>query len=403
MNQNKSKKIFTILAFLGIYLLSTGVSFAIFDYLKKPSEIIGGKISPEIKEQNLLVDNSGPKTEICPLNGALYTKAEKEVWTGRRPLAVMIENHEEARPQSGISKADVVYEAVAEGGITRFMAVFYCDAIAKENIIGPVRSARTYFLDWASEYGGNPLYAHVGGANCSPSSGDGCLNGAKADALGQIGDYGWEGENDLNQFSIGYPTFWRDYERIGHTVATEHTMYSTTERLWAVGKNRGYTNKDTQGIDWSKNFISWTFKTEAKEAERAASNPISFGFWENYDKYNVRWDYDKVNNVYKRTNAGQPHLDLNNKQQLEVKNVVIQFQKESPANDGYAGNAHLLYGTIGEGKALVFQDGQTIEGKWVKKSRLDRTKYFTALAKEIKFNPGKIWIETLPIGTKITY
>ncbi len=402
METKKSAKIFTILTFLGLYLFSAGVSFAIFDYLQKP--ISGEKIStvsdPEVQEEGLLVDVSGPKTEVCPLNGALYTKAEKEVWSGRRPLAVMIENHEEARPQSGLSSADVVYETVAEGGITRFMAVFYCGAVSREVIVGPVRSARTYFLDWASEYG-PALYAHVGGAHCNAETGTGCLNGAKADALGQIGKYGWEGENDLNQFSIGYPTFWRDYERLGRTVATEHTMYSTTERLWGVAKKRDWTDIDPEGESWEKNFIAWSFAEEENPGAGSASL-INFNFWEGYKEYEVKWEYDSAANVYKRSNGGQPHKDLNLDKQLETKNLVVQFMKESAANDGYPGNVHLLYGTIGEGKALIFQNGEALEGKWVKDSRTDRTIYYVD-AKQVKFVPGKIWIETVPVGTEVSY
>ena len=90
-------------------------------------------------------DPKAPKTEACPLNGEKRTKKAREFWEKRRPLAVMVENHTEARPQSGLSSADVVYEAVAEGGISRFMALFYCNL--SDTQVGPVRSARTYFLD----------------------------------------------------------------------------------------------------------------------------------------------------------------------------------------------------------------------------------------------------------------
>lgn len=398
----KSPKFFTILAFLGIYLLSTGLSFAIFDYLKEPVDFMIKETSP-LPEEELLLDISGPKKEVCPLNGQKFTKAEKEVWSTRRPLTIMIENHQEARPQSGLFRADVIYEAVAEGGITRFLTIFYCGAVARENIVGPVRSARTYFLDWVSEYGEAPLYVHVGGAHCEPTTGEGCLNGAKADALGQISYYGWEGENDLNQFSIGYPTFWRDYERIGHTVATEHTMYSTTERLWAVAKKRGWTNKDPEGVDWQKNFTPWSFKDEADESKRGETEKIEFAFWEGHGEYDVRWVYDKEENLYQRFNDSQAHLDLNTKEQLAVKNVIIQLTKESTANDGYPGNIHLLYGTIGEGKALIFQDGQVINGKWIKKTRQDRTEFYSQQGKKVKLNRGKIWIEIVPLGTKVTY
>ncbi|MFC1711496.1 DUF3048 domain-containing protein [Patescibacteria group bacterium] len=404
MENKKPVQIFTILTFVGIYLFVTGVSFAFFDYIKKPLALRQGQDTQSMEEdEDLLIDVSGPKTESCLLNGKLYTKAEKEVWSTRRPLAVMIENHPEARPQSGLSNADVIYEAVAEGGITRFLVMFYCGAVAKENIIGPVRSARTYFLDFASEYGETPLYIHVGGAHCDPQTGDGCLNGAKADALGQIGTYGWEGENDLNQFSIGFPTFWRDYERIGHTVATEHTMYSTTERLWAMAKKRDWTNEDPDGVDWTENFVPWSFLTEKDDQETGDKTSISFSFWEDYKESAVKWEYDAENRVYKRLNADKVHKDLNTDTQLTTKTVVVQLMKESSANDGYPGNVHLLYGTIGEGKALIFSQGNVEQVKWVKKSRKARTTFYLSSGKEYKFNPGIIWIEIVPLGTEVTY
>lgn len=398
-----NKKLATsVLAALALYLVSTGVSYALFRYLKTPPSSIVSPLPDQTSGSS--INLSGPKTESCPLTALKYTKAEREIWEKRRPLLVMIENHVDARPQSGLSKADVVYEAVAEGGITRFMAVFYCDAAAQEVIVGPVRSARTYFLDWASEYGGYPLYAHVGGAHCDPQTGHGCLNGAKADALGQIERYGWGGPNgnDLNQFSIGFPTFWRDYERLGRTVATEHTMYSTTEKLWAVAKKRGWTNLDPQGeSEWIDHFTPWKFNE--KQANENTVQDVSFYFWQGHSQYDVRWHYNPETQLFERFNGGQPHKDRNNDQQLTTKNLIIQFCQESPANDGYPGNLHLLYKNTGSGKALVFKNGQVIEAKWSKKDRLSRTFFTDLQGQEIEFAPGKIWIEILPAGNQVTY
>jgi len=401
MEKKKSEKIFLILAFLGIYLLSTGVSYAAFNFLRKgPSDTAKQEaLVPE--EEGQLIDVSGPKTEECPLNGKMFTEAEKEAWSKRRPLTVMVENHLEARPQSGLSNTDVIYETVAEGGITRFMGVFFCGAQAVDTTIGPVRSARTYFLDWASEYGEAPIYVHVGGAHCDPETSEGCLNGARADALGQIREYGWEGENDFNQFSIGYPTFWRDYERIGHTVATEHTMYTTTEKLWKVASERGWGAEGPEGENWEDNFVSWSFADG--EAGKGETEKISFNFWEDYEDYSVRWEYDSENNEYKRFNGGKEHKDLNNDKQLTAKNIIVQFMKESAANDGYPGNVHLLYGTIGQGDALIFQNGEAIEGEWSKASRTARTEFTDEEGAEIEFTRGRVWIEGVPIGTEVDY
>ncbi len=368
-----------------IFGVSTSVSYTIFNKAGSitPPSLDNGKSTLPTSSSILAEDPSQPKTESCPLNGSMHTKKAKDAWDQRRPLAVMIENHTEARPQSGISSADVVYEAVAEGGITRFMALFYCNL--GEVQVGPVRSARTYFLDWQGEY--NSLYAHVGGAN-SPGP---------ADALGQIITYGVK---DLNQFSIGFPVYWRDYQRLGHSVATEHTMYSTTQKLWEVGAKRGWSATDSAGIKWDKNFISWKFKDDKAGGTTAK---IAVNFWESQPGYQVEWDYDTATNSYKRKNGGDAHMDLDNNTQLVPKVVIVQFEKESNANDGYPGNVHLLYQTTGFGKALIFQDGTVTEGTWNKTSRLGRSKYLDSKGKEIEFNKGQIWIQTVPVGSKVSY
>ncbi len=395
MQSNKKWKL--ILGGVVVYLLSAVLTYGILAKGKTgalftsplPDE---GAVTTENANRKPTVEVTGGKTETCPLNGELYTKVEKNIWETRRPLAVMIENHQESRPQSGLSDSDIVYEAVAEGGITRFMALFYCQAAAFESILGPVRSARTYFLDWASEYN-FPLYTHVGGANTP----------GPANALGQLSDYDWTGANDLNQFSIGYPTFWRDYERLGRTVATEHTMYTTTEKLWAVGAKRGYTSEDPDGNEWKDDYVPWQFaKAEADPADRGTTGSISYKFWD-YEEYAVNWQYDKEANVYKRSSGGAEHKDLNTDSQLTAKNLVIQFAAERKANDGYENNVHLLYGTTGKGEALIFKDGQAIKASWSKAKRLNRTVFTDNKGKEIKFNPGRIWLSVLPVGNEVDY
>ncbi|MFH1535679.1 MAG: DUF3048 domain-containing protein [Patescibacteria group bacterium] len=373
------------LIILGVvfYGTSASVSYALFNKvnpLPTTKEVATSQLPGSTN--GFVEDPTEPKTEVCPLNGSKHTKAAEALWETRRPLAVMIENHTEARPQSGLFNADIIYEAVAEGGITRFMALFYCNP--GDYQVGPVRSARTYYLDWLEEY--DALYAHVGGANTP----------GPADALSQIIKYGVK---DLNQFSIGFPVFWRDYQRLGHSVATEHTMYSTTTKLWEVGAKRGWTATDSAGIRWDKNFTPWKFKDD--KGGGTTSN-ITVNFWESQSAYQVQWQYDKETNSYKRKN-GESHTDLNNGKQLEAKVVIVQFQREANANDGYPGNVHLLYGTTGSGSALIFQDGNVIEGKWIKASRTARSKYLDKNSKEVEFNGGQIWIQTVPEGSKVNY
>lgn len=351
----------------------------------------GSKIIPtEIPQE--------PKTEECPLNGEMLGKSLKEKWEKRRPLGIMIENHKESRPQSGLSSADIVYEAVAEGGITRFLAVYYCkDA----SIVGPVRSARVHFMNMLSEYGDYPLYAHVGGANCDAETGSGCANGAPADALGLIRKWGWDLYNDMNQFGVPFPYFWRDYERLPNR-ATEHTVYSSTSKLWQYAKDkRDLTDIDEDGNKWNKNFTSWKFKDDAKSQDRGNVSTITFGFWNSFaSDFQVIWKYNLTSNSYKRTNGGQAHIDKNTDQSIEAKNIVIIFSKESPANDGYDGG-HILYKLMGSGDGYIFQNGKKEEITWEKEDRESRMKFYNSSGDEVSIVRGQVFVEILPIGNKV--
>lgn len=391
------RKLPIILAGLGLYLVTTGISFASFNLISGKggvSLIVSpvSKISPSPKVK-YKVDPSIPRNEECPLTGVKYTKNEKDVWDKRRPLAVMIENSEEARPHSGVSRADIVYEALAEGWITRLMAVFYCNTPFENITVAPVRSARTYFIDWVSEFDG--LYAHVGGANMI--GGNEAVTDPRVDALGQIDRYGIK---DLDQFGIGYPDCYRNPDRLDHPVATEHTMVCFSDNLYKIAEKRGWTDVDSKGISWDKNFTKWSFKDDAAGSDLGTVNSVKLVFSEGYDKYDVVWNYDRVNNAYKRVNGGVPHLDLENKEQLSAKNVVVQLTKLVGAVDDLG---HLLYVTIGNGKAVIFQDGKVTVGTWTKKTRVGRTMYFDSTGKEIKFNRGNTWIEILSSEKQITY
>ncbi len=374
-----------------VYLISTGIGYFVFSgssIAQNSSAPVPSTAKVDNDYEALTFDPNASKTEECPVNGAMYSKDQKNWWEKHRPLGIMIENHSDSRPQSGINAADVTYEAVAEGGITRTLNIYYCQ---DAGIVGPVRSARTYFLDFVSEYGDNPLYAHVGGANTP----------GPADALGQINDYGWGGYNDLNQFSIGFPTYRRDESRLGRSVATEHTMYSVTTKLWEIGAKRKLTNVNEDGESWDENFVKYTFKDDESEPKRGNTKSINIEFW-NDPSYYVDWMYDKKSNTYLRKNGGTEHIDRNTKKQLSAKNLVILYMAERHANDGYEGNAHLLYGTKGSGKASVFIDGKEIKGKWSKKDRESRTILTDNNGDEIEFNRGKIWFEVQATDGTVT-
>ncbi len=391
----QKQKIAIIVTGLGLYLLTTGVSYGFFNLIGG-SQSGGQLVSPEVKispkeKPKYKVDPSVPRDQVCPLNGVKYTKQEKEIWDTRRPLAVMMENSEEARPQSGISRADVVYEALAEGWITRFMGVFFCNTPMENITFAPVRSARTYFLDWVSEY--DALYNHVGGAGRCPDD----TVDPRAKALCQIDQYGIK---DLDQFGISYPDCYRNPDRLDHPVATEHTMVCFSDNLYKIAEKREWTNVDERGIAWDKNFKEWLFKEDTVEADRGTVNNIKIVFAQGYEKYDTEWEYDKTNNNYKRKTGGVAHLDLETKEQLTAKNVIVQLVKLTGPVDEHG---HMLYGTIGSGKALIFQDGKVTVGTWAKKSRIGRTVYSDNLGKEIQLDRGVVWIEFIPSEQQVTY
>jgi len=385
-------------SFFGIYLLATGTSWAIFSYLSGDG---GGQTTADLSKGRGRIDPNLPKTEECPINGKMYSKPERDIWEKRRPMTAIIENHMEARPQSGLSYADVVYEAVAEGGITRFLNVFYCGASQADVKVAPIRSIRVYFIDFAAEYSKNPILVHSGGANniCKDCPGGIKTRGDVApevDAFKALIKLGWrapQGNAMDAGTNLGFPAVKRDQYRLGAKAAWEHSYEGYTDKIFDVAQERGYED------GWDGDFKKWEFADD-KPLSSAKASDISFQFWSGKGDYDVAWKYDSTNNHYLRSNGGKPHLDHETESQLSAKNVVIQFVKEKGPVDK---EGHMFYTTTGTGNALIFQNGDVIEGKWSKKTQTDRTVFTDKSGKEISFVRGAIWIEAVPSTNEITY
>lgn len=399
MNKTKpsvlANRLIIFLLYAGLYCIATGISYAAFSAKQGSSSALltpNASISPGA-QAHFKVDPKIPRDQVCPLDGVKYTKKEQEVWAKRRPLAIMVENSEDARPQSSISRADIVYEALAEGWITRFMAVFYCNTPFENMPVAPVRSARTYFVDWVSEY--DALYTHVGGANRIGDNAD--KTDIRADALGQVDKYGIK---NMDEFGISFPDCYRNPDRLDHPVATEHQMVCFTENLYKIADKRQWTNVDEDGLAWDKNFSEWKFKDDAKAGDLGTVSSAKVVFSPGYDKYDVKWDFDSRTDSYKRSNGGVVHLDNESKQPIMAKNVIAMITKLIGPVDA---NGHMLYTTIGTGKAVIFQDGKAINGTWSKASRTARTKFFTSQGAEVQFNRGLIWIEAVSDSNLLTY
>ena len=397
-------KVITALSLLAVFLVSLGLSYWIFRYLpsRKTSPASTDTVTtPPAKKSK--IDPSIPRTETCPLNGALFTKQERDVWETRRPLGVMIENSPDSRPQSGLGTADIVYEAVAEGGITRFMAIFHCNAPYSGNLmIAPVRSARIYFVNLISEYDG--LYNHVGGAgNCDDPNVD-----PRAKALCAIHS---NKIKDLDQFGLDFKTCHRVTNRLDHDVAYEHTMACFMDELYNVATKKGWTNVDANlkaKPSWDANFKPWKFQGPDVKPSGSPATIISYYFWGSdrgvggdfNSAFDVKWTYDSATNTYRRTNGSQESVDLNSSDPLAFATIIVQYARETATSDV---EKHLLYDVIGTGKAVVFMDGLATDATWSKVSRAARTIFKTTSGKEIELQPGPIWISIVPSGNQVTY
>jgi hypothetical protein len=274
------------------------------------------------------------------------------------PVSIMVENLVAARPQAGLDKANLVYEALAEGGITRFLAVFASgDEIAK---IGPVRSARAYYLDWAREL--NAVYAHVGG---SP------------EALSLIPQYDLR---DLNQF-YNSQYYWRAKER-----PAPHNLYTSSKLMTLAVRDKDYPQTGS--------YTGWNYTAE-DDSISSTSKSLTIDF--SAFNYQVEYKYAPATNDYARFQAGQPHI-MEDGGAIRVKNVIVQFTKTRLVEEG-----RLSMETIGEGTAQIYRNGEEIIGTWKKETRDGRTIYSDVNGHEITLTPGKTWVEIVPTDRTVTY
>jgi hypothetical protein len=279
----------------------------------------------------------------------------------RTVTGVMVENSELARPQSGIDQADVVFEAVAEGGITRFL-LLYQDS--QPQYIGPVRSVRPYYISWAMGF--DAAIAHAGG---SP------------EALSAMKNLNVK---DLDQFANG-----SYYTRISSRYAP-HNLYTSMGQLNDIEISRGYGK------------AKYTPLLRKAETPSKAPNAKSIDLTISSSTFNPHFDYDPGTNSYKRSQAGAPHMvvdkDGNQKQLLPKVVVALVMTQGIEADD-----LHTSYGVLGSGKAYIFQDGTVTEANWKKTSNTEQLSFTDATGKAVGLNPGQTWFTVVSAPNKVTY
>ena len=283
-----------------------------------------------------------------------------------RPIAVMINNNHQAWPHAGLDDAYITYEIVAEGGITRLMALFKDQDTAK---IGSVRSARPYYLDYALE--NDAIFVHYGWSDK-----------AKSD----IAALGIDNINGLTNSDV----FWRDSSL---KKAMEHTAFTNMEKIKEYAKEHDYlrdTNKDLL-LKYSVDEI-YLNEIDKENAQKADKVYIRYS---NYT--DTSYEYDEENKVYKRSMSGTPHTDAVTGDQYTVKNIII-----TPINNyAYDSYGRQELENIGSGEGYFITNGYALPITWEKESRESQTVYRYKNGKEIKVNDGNTYIQIQPKGEEL--
>jgi len=285
---------------------------------------------------------------------------EKESPFGSRPLSIMVENSEGARPQSGLDKANIVYEALAEGGITRFLAIYY-DQDAEE--VGPIRSARPYFVSKSLEH--KAIYVHVGGS-------EEAYNFIKEEKI-----------DDINEF-VDFQPFWRSKDR-----NPPHNLYTSTIKLRKEANKLGY-------IEMIKKQ-EYQFEIDRNEnltGRETDSMVIPYN-----SNYTVSYKYLPESMKYLRFMNGEPHIDSKTKEQIAVDNIIIQFAETKIIDE----EGRLAVDFVGKGKGLLFFKGSSTEITWEKPDLRSRTLFLDKEGNRIALAPGNVWIQIVPSDLKIQY
>lgn len=285
---------------------------------------------------------------------------EKESPFGSRPLSITVENSERGRPQSGLDKANIVYEVLAEGGITRFLAIYY-DQEAEE--VGPIRSARPYFVSKSLEH--QAIYIHVGGS-------DEATNFIKEENI-----------DDINEF-VDFQPFWRSKDR-----EPPYNLYTSTTKLRKEANKLGYIEmikKQEYQFEISRNE-----KLTGRETD---SIVIPYNI-----TYTVSYKYQPESMKYIRFMNGEPHIDAKTKKQLAVDNIIIQFAETKIIDQ----EGRLAIDFVGKGTGLLFFKGNSTEITWEKPDLRARTLFLDKEGNRIALTPGNVWIQIVPSDLTVKY
>lgn len=291
-------------------------------------------------------------------------ESEIKIFNGNsRPVAVMIDNHQDAWPQAGLNKAYMVYEIIVEGGETRLMALFKGVDVDK---IGPVRSARHYFIDYAME--NDAIYTHFGQ---SPQ------------AQSDIKKYNI---NDINGISEDGMTFWRVKEK-----AAPHNAVTNTKKLLESAKNKGY--KTTSTKESVLNYVTEEVNLEEGQTAYEVTIPHS-------DLQTVKYVYNSDSKVYTRYARGKKQTDWESKEDITTKNIIITFCNNYTLSDSENKGRQGLKNT-GTFDGYYITNGKAIKIKCIKNTREETTQYQDMNGNKIQVNDGNTFVNICPTNASV--
>jgi hypothetical protein len=309
-----------------------------------------------------------PVLAVDPLTGLLVDPAV----AARHVVAVMVDDQADARPQSGLASADVVWQAPAEGGIPRYMALFVA---GEPPAVGPVRSSRLYFIAWASEW--NAVYVHAGG---SPQ------------ALALLGSSEGRGSIVWNadEYYLGSRYLWRITTR-----SPPHNVYTDAVHLREIVTKVGATDgtADSPAV-----APVWQFGRDEPIFERPSGGSLVVPYLAD----RVEYAYDRASNTYLRSVTGEgAQVDAGSKVRVAPKNVVVMEVVFAPLNDG--STKHRLEAQVtGSGRAWIATGGRTIVGTWRKDSFTGVTRFFGPDGDPVVLTAGQTFVQVVERGTPIT-
>lgn len=348
-NNKKSKKwinvFFIIIAILAIVGLAVVVAYM---YNKEGDSIFLG--TDKVEEN---------KTPIA------VAKNQVQIYKGTdRPIAVMIDNNKLAQPQAGLNKAYMVYEIIVEGGESRLMALFKGQDLDK---IGPIRSSRHYFLDYALE--NDAIYVHFGWSPQAES------------------DIKYLGVNNINGISQSQTDFWRVKDK-----KAPHNAVTSTKNILKMANEKKY--RTTSQVNSVLKYTTDEVNLENGEFANNITIPYSSGNI-------VKWEYNEQTKRYLRYSKGTKQTDWNTKEDITSKNIIIEFIANSKLEDGENKDRQTMT-TTGTKNGYYITNGKAIKIKCTKNTRSGKTKYTSLDGQEISACDGNTFVQICPINANVS-